>query len=83
MGQEGVDPAAQVEHDVVAEDPPGAEQLADHPLDHQVQHGQGRGAAPVVTLGVVGPHLRHPGQDLPALVDESFADLAAWPVSST
>jgi hypothetical protein len=32
VGQDGVDPVAQVEHDVVAEDPPRPEQLADHPL---------------------------------------------------
>jgi len=31
-GQGGVDPVAQVEHDVVAEDPSRPEQLADHPL---------------------------------------------------
>lgn len=32
VGLGGVDPVAQVEHDVVAEDPPLPEQLADHPL---------------------------------------------------
>jgi hypothetical protein len=69
---------------VVAEDPAGPEQLADHPLGHQAQHGRRRGAAPVVTLSVMRPDhpgayerwVRDPGQDLPALVDESFAALA-------
>jgi hypothetical protein len=40
VGQGGVDPAAQVEHEVVAEDPARAQQLADHPLGQQVEHGR-------------------------------------------
>jgi hypothetical protein len=68
VGQGGVDPAAQVEDQVVAEDPAGPQQLADHALDEQVAHGRRRGAAPVVALAVMGPDhgARGRGHDRPA-----------------
>jgi hypothetical protein len=40
VGQGGVDPVAQVEDEVVAEDPPGPEELADRPLGDQVEQGR-------------------------------------------
>jgi len=41
VGQGGVDPAAQVEDEVVAEDPPRPQQLADRALGHQESMASG------------------------------------------
>jgi pimeloyl-ACP methyl ester carboxylesterase len=83
-GQGRVDPAAQVEHHVVAEDPPGPERLADHPLEHQVRHGRRGGAAPVVAFAVLGPDHGGVGrgQDRPAAWStRASPPWPGWPVS--
>jgi len=114
VGQGGVDPVAQVEHDVVAEDPPRPERARGPSLGRLARErliaatpalqarrlaktlrweqaiaarlaargssGQEALLAPKVALACFQAAyerwVRDPGQDLPALVDESFAALA-------